>query len=54
MHEVPRERVLLMPEGRTSVELDRNGSWIAEICKQRGFRFCDRLHIRLWGDLRGV
>ena len=53
-HGLPRERVLLMPEGRTSVELDRNGSWIAEICKQRGFRFCDRLHIRLWGDLRGV
>jgi hypothetical protein len=27
---------------------------IAELCRQHGFRFCDRLHIRLWGDKRGV
>ncbi len=51
---IPRERVLLMPEGRTAEELDRTGPWLAEVCRDRGFRFCDRLHIRLWGDRRGV
>lgn len=53
-HKLPRERILLMPEGRTSADLDRHAAWLAEICRDRGFRFCDRLHIRLWGDKRGV
>ena len=53
-HHLPRQRVLLMPEGRTAAELDRHSIWIAEICRDQGYRFCDRLHIRLWGDKRGV
>ncbi len=51
---IPRERILLMPEGRTAVELDHCAPWLAELCRDLGFRFCDRLHIRLWGDKRGV
>jgi hypothetical protein len=46
--------VLLMPEGRTCEEIDRDGAWLAGVCRDRGFRYCDRLHIRLWGDKRGV
>lgn len=53
-HGLPRERVLLMPEGRTVEEIDRSAGWLAEICRDRGYRFSDRLHIRLWGDRRGV
>ena len=53
-HAIPRSRVLLMPEGRTSAELDRSSAWLAETCRDGGFRFCDRLHIRIWGDRRGV
>lgn len=53
-HAIPAQRVLLMPEGRTAEELDLHGRWLAEICRDEGFRFCDRLHIRLWGDKRGV
>lgn len=53
-YQLPHQRVLLMPEGRTSAELDRHAAWLAEVCRDRGFRFCDRLHIRLWGDKRGV
>ncbi len=52
--EIPPFRTLLMPEGRTAPELDRSAPWLAEVCRDLGFRFCDRLHIRLWGDLRGV
>ena len=52
--EIPVSRVLLMPEGRTSAELDRSSEWLAGICRDLGFRFCDRLHVRIWGDKRGV
>jgi len=53
-HGLPRKRVLLMPEGRTSAELNRSAEWLAGICRDRGYRFCDRLHVRIWGDKRGV
>jgi organic radical activating enzyme len=53
-HSIPRFRVLLMPEGRTAAELDRSAAWLAEVCRDHGFRFCDRLHVRIWGDKRGV
>jgi 7-carboxy-7-deazaguanine synthase len=52
--EIPGDRILLMPEGRTSPELDHKAPWLAETCRDLGFRFCDRLHVRLWGDRRGV
>jgi 7-carboxy-7-deazaguanine synthase len=51
---LPSKRVLLMPEGRTARELDRSSEWLAEVCRDYGFRFCDRLHVRIWGDKRGV
>jgi organic radical activating enzyme len=51
---IPASRILLMPEGRTSADLDQSAPAIAELCRTHGFRFCDRLHIRLWGDKRGV
>ena len=53
-HGIRSERILLMPEGRTAEQLDRNGPALADQCLQRGWRFCDRLHVRLWGDQRGV
>ncbi len=53
-HQILRQRVLMMPEGRTCAELDRHAAWLAETCRELGFRFSDRLHIRLWGDRRGV
>jgi organic radical activating enzyme len=51
---IPASRILLMPEGRTAAELDTTAADIAELCRTHGFRFCDRIHIRLWGDKRGV
>jgi organic radical activating enzyme len=52
--QLPHDRILLMPEGRTATELDRTAPWLAGICRELNFRFCDRLHVRLWGDKRGV
>ncbi|MEM1082625.1 MAG: 7-carboxy-7-deazaguanine synthase QueE [Verrucomicrobiota bacterium] len=53
-HALPASRILLMPEGRTAAALDRHADEIAAACLDRGWRFCDRLHVRLWGDRRGV
>lgn len=50
---LPRDRVLLMPEGTTPDAIHERGGWVAEQCVQRGYRFTTRLHIALWGDERG-
>ena len=47
------ERVILMPEGVDRERLRERGLWLAEMCKQEGFRFSPRLHVDLWGDRRG-
>jgi 7-carboxy-7-deazaguanine synthase len=46
--------VMLMPEGIDSTTLASRSDWIIEICKDRGFRFCPRLHIALFGNARGT
>jgi organic radical activating enzyme len=51
---LPRERVLLQPEGLRSEELAARSPWIVEACKAHGFRFSPRLHVLIWGARRGV
>jgi 7-carboxy-7-deazaguanine synthase len=50
----PVEKVLVMPEGATREAMQQRGLWLAELCKQHGYRFSPRLHIDIWGDKRGV
>jgi len=52
--EADRSRVLLMPEGTDPGQIRRRALWLAEICKQEGFRYSPRLQIELWGNRRGV
>jgi 7-carboxy-7-deazaguanine synthase len=52
--QAPASKVLLMPEGTNADTIRQRGLWLAEICKQHGFRFSPRLHVDLWGDKRGV
>lgn len=49
---LPNE-VLLMPEGVTP---PRPGSrqWMIDACLTRGWRYCPRLHIELFGNVRGT
>jgi len=49
-----RARVILMPEGTDAAMLRERSIWLAEICKEEGFRFSPRLHVDLWGNRRGV
>jgi len=51
---VPSDRILLMPEGIDVKTLAARSPWLADICKQEGFRFCPRLHIELFGHTRGT
>lgn len=51
---LPRERVLLQPEGLRAEELAARAPWLVEACKAHGFRFSPRLHILIWGAKRGV
>jgi len=56
VHELaaPPDRVLLMPEGTTPETVRERSLWLAELCRQTGFRYCPRLHILLYGNRRGV
>jgi 7-carboxy-7-deazaguanine synthase len=49
-----RERIILMPEGTDPASLRERALWLAEICKEEGFRFSPRLHVDLYGNRRGV
>jgi 7-carboxy-7-deazaguanine synthase len=51
---LPRERVLLQPEGLRAEELTARAAWLVEACKTHRFRFSPRLHILIWGARRGV
>ncbi len=48
------EQVILMPEGVSREALRQRALWVAEICKEKGYRLSPRLHVDLWGDRRGV
>ena len=50
---VDRDKVLLMPLARTKTEHRRRAGPVAEMCIQRGFRYCPRLQVQLWGNRRG-
>lgn len=52
--EVPRDRVLLMPEGVTLEQIRSRAGWLGEICKARGYRYAHRLHLELYGNKRGT
>lgn len=47
-------RVLLMPEGIDARTLASRASWLVEVCKREGFRYCPRLQIGLFGHARGT
>jgi 7-carboxy-7-deazaguanine synthase len=52
--EIPRHRVLLMPEGISMDALRERATWLPELCKARGYRYAHRLHIELFGNTRGT
>jgi 7-carboxy-7-deazaguanine synthase len=51
---IPPARILLMPEGTSSETLRKREETLAEICLRHGYRYCNRLHIQLFGNKRGT
>lgn len=52
--DIPRHKVLLMPEGVTPEALRARSAWLSELCKARGYRYAHRLHVELYGNRRGT
>jgi organic radical activating enzyme len=52
-YKLPLERVMFMPEGITDEEIKEKSLWLVEECKRYGVRFCPRLQIWLYGNVRG-
>lgn len=48
-----RDRVMLMPQGRTAGELAAKSVWLADYCDACGFRYCPRRHIEWFASRRG-
>lgn len=51
---VAPDSILLMPLGTTKAAIAGRAPWIADLCKARGYRYTPRLHIDLYGDVRGT
>ena len=51
---VDSENVMLMPQAATRDELLLKSPMVAEMCKQTGFAFCQRLQVLLWNNQRGT
>ncbi len=53
-HPIPPWKILLMPEGTSDPQLTSRQSEILTLCRTHGYRYCDRLHIRLFGNTMGT
>jgi len=53
-YKIQNEKVLLMPEASSKSELQEKSLWLIDACKEKGFRFSNRLHIAIWGKERGI
>jgi organic radical activating enzyme len=53
-YHIALNKVILMPEATDRETLLERGRWLAELCKDRGYRFSTRLQVLLWGDKRGA
>lgn len=49
-----KRRVMLMPQGTDAEKLNSKKTWIKQICEQKGYTFCPRLHIHWYGNQRAT
>lgn len=46
--------VYLMPQGDTVQALANNDQAVVDLCTKHNYIYCDRTHVRIWSDKRGV
>jgi 7-carboxy-7-deazaguanine synthase len=51
---IPPWTIFLMPEGTDIETLRGRSEMLIELCKRFGYRYCNRLHIELFGHTRGT
>ena len=51
---IPKCNVYLMPLGDTADQINKNCEDVINMAIENGFKYCDRLHIRVWDNKRGV
>jgi organic radical activating enzyme len=52
--DLPRDRIIVMPEGQSVAALREHGLEVAERVKLAGYRLLPRLHVLLYGNQRGI
>ena len=52
--QIPNVDVFLMPMGDTAEQISENSETVIDMAIENGFKYCDRLHIRVWDNKRGV
>ncbi|MGA1939756.1 7-carboxy-7-deazaguanine synthase QueE [Arcobacter sp. YIC-310] len=51
---IPKCEVYLMPMGDDAITINENDEAVINMAIQNGYKYCDRLHIRVWNNKRGV
>jgi len=51
---IPKCEVYLMPMGDDAKALNENDEAVINMAIENGYKYCDRLHIRVWNNKRGV
>lgn len=51
---IPNANIYLMPLGDTANEINKNCEEVIDLAIEEGYKYCDRLHIRVWDNKRGV
>lgn len=54
LKQIPKADVYLMPMGDTAKQINQNCESIIDMAIQNAYKYCDRLHIRVWDNKRGV
>jgi 7-carboxy-7-deazaguanine synthase len=52
--EAAPQSVWIMPQGIDAAGLDAKAAWLTPRCERHGFRYCDRMHVRWYGNRRGT
>lgn len=54
LNDIPKCEVYLMPMGDTANQISQNSEALIKMAIENGYKYCDRLHIRVWNNKRGV
>lgn len=54
LENIPKTQVYLMPLGDTASSINDNCEEVIQMAIDYGYIYCDRLHIRVWDNKRGV